>query len=171
MVRRPNRMLSITGLSRSHHEAIGRVASEWADLMQTIDQAIWSMLGLESSIPGRIVTQHLSDAVKIQMLEALADSYYDRTEIKECTKLLGVTDQLRVERNKVVHGEWRKDEGEIQPTRFDWSARRKLKLHKQNMASREIQKVANDIIDHHHDLFSFFYRGAVWRLASPAKPS
>lgn len=164
---------SITGLKRTHHEAIGRVASEWAQLITIVDEAIWEMLGIGTmESDGRIVTQHLNDAGKLAMIEAFA--FYKitpRNTFLKFRKMIEEIDKIRVKRNEIVHGEWtddpRRRSGIVH--RYNWYARRFVNVKHGPMSARDIHAVADNIIEQGEALWVFLYEQNVWTFPSPTK--
>ena len=160
-------------LPRGHYEAIGRVACDWTDLMRLVDDAIWDLLETDWQ-KGRVVTQHLTDTVKLQMLEALAveavQVHYIAT-LKALRKVLKQIEALRLQRNQIVHGEHNRDlkRGRTHVVRYVWTARGNLKVKHFLVSVVETNSVARQIREAEASLFRVFHEEGLWQRRLEAR--
>ncbi len=139
-------------LPRLHYEAIGRVACEWTNLMRLVDKSICELFQIDS-YTGRIVTQHLPDTVRLQMLEAMSVEYIDHvfggdpSALSEIRRQLTGIDRLRLRRNEIVHGEYTRDftRRRTNVQHYTWNARKRLKVTSKHVSVADTLKVVRAI--------------------------
>jgi hypothetical protein len=96
-------------VSMSQQRFIGRVVVAWSKLEMVLQELIWTLADLEME-DGRIFTERQDVTRLISMLRALAELHIpDEGEPNQRHRLLDVldvVDQLKEERNRIVHGSW-----------------------------------------------------------------
>ena len=94
---------------------IGRATSEWNKLENCLNELIWRFTGL-SFEDGRLFTERMDPSRSIALLRVLGPRNLDGNQLQALVDLLAIADQLRDDRNFIVHGTWAIIEPEGQPT-------------------------------------------------------
>jgi hypothetical protein len=84
---------------------IGRAVWEWTRLENCMMELLWRFTGL-SFEDGRTVTERMDPARTITLLRFLGPRKLDGERLQTLIDLLATADQLRDDRNFVVHGTW-----------------------------------------------------------------
>jgi len=94
-------------ISDRHCELMGEAIANWANLEVHLDILIWCLVKM-SDEDGRILTTRIDANQKIQILRVLsrrnATGLFESFKVNE---LLNKIDELRDDRNFLVHGTWR----------------------------------------------------------------
>ncbi len=146
------KLMETERLSQKHYAAVGRVASEWANLETYID--MFSLqIGKIDEPYGVCLTAQISG------IERKFDAYLAIVNLRgavgfvpKINKLIGRSHSLRKDRNRTVHDPWIFDE-DGNPMRYEASAQ---KVHKQTLVevstvdlvklSKDIEKLTDDVI-------------------------
>ncbi len=92
-------------ISLSQERLIGRVIVEWSKLEQCIQDLIWRFLNLTFE-DGRILTERTDITRLITVARALARRKLQDPELTGLLDALTRADELRDDRNFIVHGTW-----------------------------------------------------------------
>jgi hypothetical protein len=84
---------------------IGRVVVQWSKVEAGLNELIWRMLQLTIE-DGRILTSRMDAQTKIAMLRKLGPRYLDGGPLEDLQKALKLADNVRDDRNFIVHGTW-----------------------------------------------------------------
>lgn len=97
-------------LSPPHLQAIGNLTAYWAYLESTIEIAIWCFLNLKRE-RGALVTTHLGLVSRVSLLRELCHHKFTETPhyCEPLEELLNRVEELRIERNNIIHFLWRFD--------------------------------------------------------------
>lgn len=90
-----------------HYAAIGLVASNWARLERTADEAIWELLQAHPPLSASVTAQMMGLRPRMNTIMALLRSLgEEESSVKKVEMLLQGSYSLAVERNRVVHDPW-----------------------------------------------------------------
>jgi hypothetical protein len=88
-----------------HQQLIGRVAIEWAMFENCLNDMVLRFIGLPFE-DGRLLTQRLDPSKAIALLRVLGPRYLQGEPLQELVDILAMADQLRGDRNFIIHGTW-----------------------------------------------------------------
>jgi hypothetical protein len=88
-----------------HEKRIGRLVAAWSRLEQEMENLIWHFLELRIEY-GRIVTTRIDASTRIQMLRMLGRLEYDNDVLDNFNHILDEIDNVREDRNFIIHGVW-----------------------------------------------------------------
>jgi hypothetical protein len=94
---------------------IGRVVWEWTRLENCMNELIMRFTGM-SFEDGRLFTERMDPSRSIQLLRILGPRYLKDKRLQTLIDLLTLADQLRDDRNFIVHGVWATLDPEGVPT-------------------------------------------------------
>jgi hypothetical protein len=100
---RDDQSLNYIGLVQER--LIGRVVAQWSMLENVLHELIWRLTEL-SFEDGRLFTERMDPSRAILILRVLAGRYLEGEQLQRLIDLLAVADDLRDDRNFVVHGTW-----------------------------------------------------------------
>jgi hypothetical protein len=134
-------------ITDAHLTAIGRVASNWSQIEQTLAMALWRLTGLDNKT-GTCLTAQIPNLAR--MLDALiALARLKGTEdnaIRKLGKFAERTFGLQEERNRVVHDVWTFDPGLI--SRWPHTAKRAVSDQHVEVTTAEVEQLAIRIQQH-----------------------
>lgn len=84
---------------------IGRVLIEWTKLEGCLADILWQLTGLTFE-DGRLFTERMDPARLIVLLKTLATRKMDGPLLQDFINALAAADELRDDRNFIVHGSW-----------------------------------------------------------------
>jgi hypothetical protein len=84
---------------------IGRVIIEWSKLEAVLMDVLWQLTGLTFE-DGRLLTERMDPARLIILLRTLASRKMKEPLLQEFINALATADELRDDRNFIVHGSW-----------------------------------------------------------------
>jgi hypothetical protein len=84
---------------------IGQVVVEWSWLESALDDMIWQLLGLDLE-DGRALTKRTDASTKVAILNSIAPRYLDGPALDAIQDALSDINEIRDDRNFVVHGVW-----------------------------------------------------------------
>ncbi len=84
---------------------IGRVVTQWSKLEAALAELLWRFLEL-SFEDGRLITERMDPSRLIALLRVLAPRKLDGDNLQELSNLLAEADELRDDRNFIIHGTW-----------------------------------------------------------------
>lgn len=90
-------------------KGIGLVVHNWTKASYIFQHGIWALAPCTIA-SGKAMTAHMPDATLLDVFRALVS---DREELGELSELANSFDELRQERNLVVHGLWAGDPGDL----------------------------------------------------------
>jgi hypothetical protein len=96
---------AIAEIGLIQEKLIGRVVVQWSKIEAGLDNLIWAMLSLTIE-DGRILTTRLDAQTKIAMLRKLAPRYMTGDPLDKLLKAFELADDIRDDRNFIVHGTW-----------------------------------------------------------------
>lgn len=126
--------------------AIGKVCVQWNMLETILELVLGKLAGMEVMTDQRskIMVAHLTWPLKMDILGALIESLRTgHPRLNEWDQVAPLLRKAQEGRNRIVHGFWGNDEGEVKISRA--TARGKLKLQTDSIAVGEIEKVVEDI--------------------------
>jgi hypothetical protein len=128
--------------------AIGRLATEWALIEDSLEQLLWHLLGITiTNNVGRAITTHIPFRTRIDIARSYTrQRKMDPQLIMELDKLLVEIDKKRGERNAYVHARWDRYPAQPHTTAHTFAAHRELEWRTQNVTAKDVEKVADDII-------------------------
>lgn len=88
-----------------HFDRIGRVIAAWSSLEFALDDLLWHFLDI-SDEDGRALTSKMDAQRKIGLLRIYGKSHLSKDRWAEFSSLLTVIDDLKEDRNFIVHGFW-----------------------------------------------------------------
>jgi hypothetical protein len=139
---------------QKHYSAVGKVAIEWTRFEMRIAEMVRMLAGVDNKYGKCITTQVANTARMLDALSALAELRCPGSAgEKPFKKRLDHIQGLAERRNRVVHDEWTFDPG----INVKWqnSARRVLKDTRIDMSTDEVERLATEIIDAHHEFAEF----------------
>ena len=92
-----------TGLK--HEKLLGRFVSTWSRFESSMELLIWELFGLDMAY-GRIITTRLDASSRIQMLKLLGKQVFSGVNLLKFEKYLNEIDQIRDDRNFIIHATW-----------------------------------------------------------------
>jgi hypothetical protein len=105
---------TIGRVGMAHERFVGRVVTEWAKLEALLNDLIWTMTGLKIE-DGRLLTERQDASRLIAILRGLSERYLidEGTPSPRSRFLdaLDIIDQLREDRNLIIHGAWGEVDG------------------------------------------------------------
>ncbi len=110
---RPDQNLRPVGLIQL--KLIGRVVVEWARLENCLNDLIMRYTGLEFET-GRLFTEKMDPVRSIALLRILGPRNLEGAALQDLINALATADQLRDDRNFIVHGTWATITPEGHPT-------------------------------------------------------
>jgi hypothetical protein len=148
-------------LPDEHLKLIALIALEWSRLETIMEEAIWTLTELgsgvggwhRSTIVGRAVTTHMSYRSRVEVINSLLAEILGQSHsmINEFHQLCVRIDDMRVDRNLLIHGEWILAEP---PYLVDHKARKVISatvrlpdLTNMNALRDNIEKAANELND------------------------
>lgn len=138
----------------AHLSAIGRVAVQWTLLEETIEVIVWELASLKQP-KAQAVTTHISTNLLIDIANAIAHESLAGTELERQLKsqLDHITNTLRPQRNKVVHGLWGTASSADKIVLMETTARGVLRSKEsEEMTAEDILAIAANIDQAHFDL-------------------
>jgi hypothetical protein len=84
---------------------IGRVVVQWSKIEAGLDNLIWGMLRLTIE-DGRVLTSRIDAQMKIAMVRKLAPRHMTEEPLEKLLKALVLADDIRDDRNFIIHGTW-----------------------------------------------------------------
>jgi hypothetical protein len=133
--------------TEAHLLAIGRVASNWSQLEQTLAQALWRLAGVDNKTGTCLTAQIPNSARMLDALLALAKlRAASKKALKNIEKFVRKTYGIQEQRNRVVHDVWTFDPGLI--NRWPLTARKIVSDEPVQVTTDEVEGLANTI-DHH----------------------
>jgi hypothetical protein len=84
---------------------IGRVTAQWSILENVLHELIWRFTGM-SFEDGRLFTERMDASRAVIILRILGARYLEGEQLQKLIDLLAITDDLRDDRNFIVHGTW-----------------------------------------------------------------
>jgi hypothetical protein len=133
--------------TEAHLLAMGRVASRWSRLEQTLAMALWRLAGVDNKTGTCLTAQIPNSARMLDALLALANLRgAGEKPLKDIKKFAEKTLGLQEQRNRVVHDVWTFDPGLIK--RWPLSARKVVSDEPVQVTTDEVERFA-DTIDRH----------------------
>lgn len=145
-------------VSRAYRE-IGRVANNWALLEETIEEFLWLLLG-GSITTGRALSLYAGTTTRMDVMKVLIRERTSDTHTKnELNPIFREIDEVRLERNIIVHCRWKGATGTsndpiLQST--DYRPRSSLKPIPTSRSATQMSAIADRIVQVHEDLLSYF---------------
>jgi hypothetical protein len=96
---------------------IGRAVVTWSRIEKVVEEVSWALLRLPVD-EGRIVTSRLDAKYKINLLRELGKKHFTGEHLIKITEILNKIEDLYIERNLIVHGEWVTINGLLRCPRF-----------------------------------------------------
>lgn len=93
------------GIGPIQEKLIGRVVTEWARLEGVMQEIVWRLLKLDFE-DGRALTGRADADRLITILRSIAPRHVKEPKLEALLHTLDVVDQLREDRNFIVHGSW-----------------------------------------------------------------
>jgi hypothetical protein len=138
--------------TEAHLLAIGKVASNWSRLEQTLAMALWRLAGVDNKTGTCLTAQIPNSARMLDALLALANLRgASDTWLNNITKFAGKTLGLQEQRNRVVHDVWTFDPGLI--NRWPLTARKVVSDEPVQVTTDEVERLA-DTIDRHETVLT-----------------
>jgi hypothetical protein len=135
--------------TEAHLLAIGKVASGWSRLEQTLAIALWRLAGLDNKTGTCLTAQIPNSARMLDALLALATLRgASKKTLKGIQKFAQKSYGLQEQRNRVAHDVWTFDPGLI--SRRPLTARKVVSDEPVQVTTEEVEGLANTI--DHHDL-------------------
>jgi hypothetical protein len=143
----------LEGLTERHAyiEAIGMVTARWAAIEALVDFHVFNLSsreGLEINI------KNMRQGFK-QRCKALRDIqalfWTNESDNKQLKVILDKILETKLERDAMVHGEWRENDGDVVCTSVDWDG---PTINVRHLNVRDVKNIAEQINDLFHDLIS-----------------
>jgi hypothetical protein len=84
---------------------IGRVVIEWSKLENTLQELLWWFLEINFE-DGRVITEKMDVSRLFGILRTMAPRKLKGDVLTELLNLLQIADELREDRNFIIHGAW-----------------------------------------------------------------
>lgn len=129
-------------------QAIGSVATGWAEFECCLDSVMWVLAGVpDITIGGCITAQIPNSARKLDAIIALSGvRSCDEAVLKDLRSLAGKAENLQRRRNRVVHDMWRPTDKTGTHYRLEITAAKTLVFQQIEIPLEEIQQCASAIM-------------------------
>jgi hypothetical protein len=135
----------IVNIPDEHLTAIGKVCVSWGVLETVVDLAIAKLGGFELFDPrSMIINAHMTWPLKMDIMESLITALReDHTHLAKFDEIKPLLKKAQEGRNRVVHGQWGYQNGEVSKLRA--TARGRLKASIDTITAADIVTIADDI--------------------------
>jgi hypothetical protein len=123
-------------------QGIGTVCAQWSTAQHVLEVLLWATLGFNYET-GRAVTSSMEDETRITIIRTLANER-KMEWAATVAKLMEDYDDIRIERNKVVHNLWSGSASDL-ATGFKVSARGVVRRPYSHWSASDINELAKDI--------------------------
>lgn len=123
--------------------AIGLVAARWSYLDYELELTVVEIAGVSRS-PGRALTMHMTTPLRLRVLAAMTQEFFNDATIEQVDKLIRRFKGVQTKRTAIIHGVWSvSPEG---PAAIMWRIKdAEIILQKDPMSAADITKVADEI--------------------------
>lgn len=144
MVKMDPKNASVT-IPEAYLAAIGKVCVQWSILENVLEMMIIKLAGMDiGDSRSKIMINHMSWPQKVDILSAMANELVNGyPRLKDHGTTLPLLKKAQDGRNRIVHGSWANDDGEVKLMRA--TARGKLKLYMDKITVKEIEEVVDAI--------------------------
>lgn len=153
-----------------HLIAIGKIAIESASVEQTLQLAIWQILGVPEE-KGSYVTGHLRLDSRLILFQDIAPSYFPKSAHCKLKKKINAIRKANTERNRIIHGLW--EHGKDSPAKIHKykKAKGEYELRYKIFTAEQLEKIATQIFDAHNGLILLMNQHGLVPPERPNKPS
>jgi hypothetical protein len=131
--------------------AIGRVAAQWSIAQYVLEHLLWVLVPTDQAT-GKMLTTHLPDESRCNVILTLASKTPEATKEK-IVKLLKTFDEIRKDRNRVIHNVWAGDVQDL-ARGFKPTARGSFRNNETFWSAPDIETMADEISDFTVDLMN-----------------
>lgn len=153
-----------------HLIAIGKIAIESACIEQTLQLAIWQILGLPEE-KASYLTGHLHLDGRLKLFQEVAPSFFPKSAHCSLKKKITAIRNANTERNRIIHGLW--EPGKDSPTHIHKYKKEKgiYALRYRNFTAQKIEDIAKQIADANYELMTLMNKHGLVPPAQPNTPS